>query len=111
MIKKRYRLFLRRKSVYYAFDTIKNRFESLKTKDKQEAERLLVALNEAYKQPAMNLSLARVYLQHSDPMVAKRTWQCVMGEIIKTKRGSTLERWKRAIRDNHLDVRILTLPP
>ena len=69
-MKERYRLFLRRKSVYYAFDKTTRTFESLKTKDKAEAGRLLLALNEAGKQPAMNLSLARVYLKHSDPMVS-----------------------------------------
>ncbi len=31
----------------------------------------------------MNLSLARVYLRHSDPMVSQRTWQHVLDEIIK----------------------------
>ena len=66
-MKNRYRLFLRRKSVYYAFDNTTKTFESLKTKDKAEAARLLLALNEAGKQPAMNLGLARVYLKHSDP--------------------------------------------
>jgi hypothetical protein len=67
-MKLRYRLFLRRKSVYYAFDDTTKTFTSLKTKDKAEANRLLMAMNEAGKQPAMNLSLARVYLRHSDPM-------------------------------------------
>lgn len=62
-MKDRYRLFLRRKSVYYAFDNTTKTFESLKTKDKAEATRLLLALNEAGKQPAMNLGLARVYLR------------------------------------------------
>src|SRR6185295_15724547 len=81
----RYRLFLRRKSVYYAFDNVTKTFESLKTKDKAQAARLLVALNEAGKQPAMNLSLTRVYLRHSDPMVSERTWQHVLDEIIKLK--------------------------
>ena len=80
-MKERYRLFLRRKSVYYAFDNTTKTFQSLKTKDEAEAERLLVALNEAGKQPAMNLSLARVYLKHSDPMVSQRTWQHVLDEI------------------------------
>jgi len=46
-MKLRYRSFLRRKSVYYAFDTQTKLFESLKTKDKAEAARLLTALNEA----------------------------------------------------------------
>jgi hypothetical protein len=53
-MKLRYRLFLRRKSVYYAFDSTTKRFESLKTKNKVEATRMLVALNEAGQQPAMN---------------------------------------------------------
>ena len=33
----RYRLFLRRKSVYYAFDNTAKTFQSLKTRDKTEA--------------------------------------------------------------------------
>src|SRR5271170_188186 len=36
-MKLRYRLFLRRKSVYYAFDDTTKTFTSLKTKDKPEA--------------------------------------------------------------------------
>ena len=40
-MKDRYRLFLRRKSVYYAFDNTTKTFESLKTKDRAEATRLL----------------------------------------------------------------------
>jgi hypothetical protein len=59
-MKLRYRRFLRRKSVYYAFDDTTKTFTSLKTKDKAEANRLLMAMNEAGKQPAMNLGLARV---------------------------------------------------
>src|SRR5262245_8047132 len=103
-MKERYRLFLRRKSVYYAFDTTTKRFESLKTRDKAEAGRLLLALNEAGKQPAMNLGLARVYLRHSDPMVAQRTWQHVLDEIIKIKSGPTQYRWQTAAKDTAFDL-------
>lgn len=103
-MKDRYRLFLRRKSVYYAFDNTSKTFESLKTKDKAEATRLLIALNEAGKQPAMNLSLARVYLKHSDPMVAQRTWQHVLDEIIKLKTGPTQYRWQTAAKDKAFDL-------
>ena len=103
-MKERYRLFLRRKSVYYAFDNTTKKFQSLKTKDKAEANRLLVALNEAGKQPAMNLSLARVYLKHSDPMVSKRTWQHVLDEILKLKSGPTLTRWNIAAKDKAFDL-------
>src|SRR5580765_1416070 len=103
-MKERYRLFLRRKSVYYAFDNNTKTFQSLKTRDKTEANRLLVALNEAGKQPAMNLSLARVYLRHSDPMVSERTWQHVLDEIIKLKSGPTQDRWKSAAKDKAFDL-------
>jgi integrase len=102
-MKERYRLFLRRKSVYYAFDNTTRNFESLKTKDKAEAKRMLVALNEAGKQPAMNLSLARVYLRHSDPMISQRTWQHVLDEIIKLKSGPTQYRWQSASKDKAFD--------
>src|SRR5438093_5279481 len=102
-MKQRYRLFLRRKSVFYAFDNVTRSFESLGTKDRDEAQRLVIAKNEALKQPAMNLGLARVYLRHSDPLVAKRTWQHAMDEIVKTKRGPTQERWQRAIKQSAFD--------
>src|ERR1039457_1467871 len=100
----RYRLFLRRKSVYYAFDDTTKTFTSLKTKDKAEANRLLMAMNEAGKQPAMNLSLARVYLRHSDPLVTTRTWQNVLDEIIGIKTGPTQARWKSAAKDKAFDL-------
>lgn len=103
-MKLRYRLFLRRKSVYYAFDDTTKTFTSLKTKDKAEANRLLMAMNEAGKQPAMNLSLARVYLRHSDPMVSVRTWQNVLQEIIGLKTGPTQARWKSAAKDKAFDL-------
>jgi hypothetical protein len=43
-MKARYRLFLRRKSVYYAFDDTTKTFTSLKTKNKADAQRLLTAM-------------------------------------------------------------------
>jgi integrase len=103
-MKARYRLFLRRKSVYYAFDDTTKTFTSLKTKDKAQAARLLVAMNEAGQQPAMNLSLARVYLRHSDPMVSIRTWQHVLEAIIQLKTGPTQARWKSAAKDKAYDL-------
>ena len=102
-MKLRYRLFLRRKSVYYAFDDTTKTFTSLKTKDKAEANRLLMAINEARRHPAMNLSLARVYLRHSDPLVTTRTWQNVLEEIIALKTGPAQARWKTAIKDKAFD--------
>jgi hypothetical protein len=103
-MKERYRLFLRRKSVYYAFDNTTKTFQSLKTKNEAEANRLLAALNDAGRQPALNLSLARVYLKHSDPMVSQRTWQHVLNEIITLKSGPTQYRWQTAAKDKAFDL-------
>ena len=102
-MKDRYRLFLRRKSVFYAFDTETNRFESLRTRDRTEARNLLHAKNEACRQPQMNVQLARVYLQHSDPAAASRRWQSVMEEIVQTKTGENRSRWEHIIRAKALD--------
>lgn len=102
-MKLKYRLFLRRGRVYYAFDNERKRFHSLKTKDRAEAQRLLLALNEASRQPEMNLSLARIYLRHSDPLIATRTWQHVMEEIIRLKTGANQDRWKTCAKSRQFD--------
>jgi hypothetical protein len=47
--------------------------ESLHTNDRPAALRLLHAKNEAVLQPAMNLQIAQVYLQHGDPALSRRT--------------------------------------
>lgn len=64
---------------------------------------MLVALNEASQQPAMNLSLARVYLRHSDPAASTRTWQTVIDEIIRTKTGENQNRWITAGKSKSFD--------
>ena len=103
-MKPRYRLFLRRKSVYYAFDNFTKRYQSLKTKDKAEAARMIVALNESGQQRAMNLSLARIYLRHANPLFATRTWQHVFDEIIRIKTGETQKRWITASKSKSFDT-------
>jgi hypothetical protein len=103
-MKDRYRLFLRRKSVFYAFDTETNRFESLRTRDRTEARKLLHVRHAACRQPQMNVQLARVYLQHSDPAVATRRWQSVMEEIVQTKTGENRSRWDSSL-SHQLDER------
>ena len=41
--------------------------------------------NNADRQPAMNLQIAQVYLQHGNPALSARTWQNVMDQIIATR--------------------------
>ena len=101
-MKNRFILF-QRSGVYYCEDTTTGKQMSLRTRDEADALRLLNAKNEALHQPAMNLQIAQVYLQHGDPALANRTWQSVMEQIVSTKSGSTLTRWQWAIRDKAYD--------
>ena len=56
------------------------------TMDKTQAKRLIAALNEPGNQAALILSLARIYLKHSDPIMGQRTWQHVLAAGIGFKR-------------------------
>jgi hypothetical protein len=91
-MKQRYRIFRRENGVYYSLDSISKKRNSLNTADREKARRFQNALNEACQQPAVNLQIAQVYLQHSDPEFAKRTWKFVMDRMGETKSGNTKKR-------------------
>ncbi len=108
-MKNRYSIFRRENGIYYSLDRIAKKRNSLNTTDLIEAKRLLNVLNEACQQPAVNLQIAQVYLQHSDPEFGKRTWQLVMDEMGKLKIGETKTRWDVAMKDKSFD-HLRTLP-
>jgi hypothetical protein len=99
IVKLRYRLFQRSNSIFFIEDRVTGKQASLQTRDKVVAQRIFNAKNESHQQPAINLQIARAYLMAVDPMISKRSWSSVMEEIIKFKKGSTLQRWQTAIRD------------
>lgn len=92
-----------RGTVYWVQDNDSGKQETLRTKDRSEAERLFNAKNEAHRQPIINIQIARAYLMVGDPEAAKRTWKNVMAEIVKLKQGETLRRWLIAIKDKAFD--------
>src|SRR5258708_10283770 len=98
-MKNRYHVFLRPWGVYYCEDLVTKKQATLKTRDKDEAFRLVAAKNENEEAPAFSLHLARVYWKAGDPAAAKRTWQHVMEEIPKFKTADTRARWLVAIKD------------
>jgi integrase len=102
-MKQRYHIFRRENGIYYSLDTLTKKRESLKTSDAETARRLSNVQNEACQQPTVNLQIAQVYLQHSDPDFAKRNWQHVMDEMGRAKSGSTKKRWDVAIKDKAFD--------
>jgi integrase len=103
-MKNRYRVFRRGWGTYYCEDLVTKQQTTLKTRDKEEAHRLVAARNETEDAPAFSLHLARVYWKAGDPAAARRTWQHVMAEIPKLKTGETQHRWLTAIRDKALDA-------
>jgi len=99
----RYRKFKRAWGTYYVYDTVTGNSVSLKTRDKAEAGKKVNAMNEAERQPSINLGLAKVYLNAVDPKLATRTWQDVMAHIVERKADETRRRWEVAIKDKNFD--------
>lgn len=95
-MKDRYRAYRRNAGIFYAFDSLTGKRESLQTSDPREAARLVQAKNESHDRPAFNLQLARMYLAASDPEATARTWRMVLDAIVDTKTGPTRERWTAA---------------
>jgi integrase len=108
-MKQRFRLYRRNGGIYYIHDDKTGKQESLQTRERVEASALFAAKTQSHRQAHLNLRLARTYLAATDPMVSRRTWQLPMDELGKTKRGPTLVRWQRAIRDKAFDL-IRNLP-
>ena len=102
-MKSRYRIFLRSWGTYYCEDLQTKKQETLNTRDKAEAYRLVAARNETSASPAFSLHLARVYWRAGDPVAGTRTWQHVMDEIPKLKTGNTRYRWETAVKDQAFD--------
>jgi hypothetical protein len=107
-MKQRFTMF-RRASVFYCQDRETGQQESLRTKDEGEARVLVHSKNEAFRQPVLNLQIARTYLSATDPEIARRTWQAAMDEMAKSKAGPTLIRHHRAMQDRAFDL-IRNLP-
>ena len=102
-MKQRFILF-RRNGVFYAEDTTTGKQASLRTKDEGEALTLLHSKNEAHRQPAINLQIAKSYLAATDESFVKRTWREVMAEFVKLKKGSNHPRSERAVADPAFDL-------
>ena len=63
-MKSRFILF-NRAGVFYSEDTVTRQQHSLRTKDEGEALTLLHSKNESFRQPVLNLQIARNKINHS----------------------------------------------
>src|SRR5438552_191722 len=104
-MKRRFILYRRKLGgMFYIEDTETRKQESLGTKDRAEAMSLLNARNESFRQPHLNLQIAKAYLAGTDSGVSTRTWQNALDAVVATKSGSTQGRWRRAAKEKALDL-------
>lgn len=98
-----YRLFQRSSGIYFIEDRLTKRQESLRTKDRDIAHRILNAKNEAQLQPAISREIAKAYWMAGDPLAPTRTWQDVINAVLQAKSGPTHSRWEVATRQKPFD--------
>src|SRR6202789_2150792 len=102
-MKTKYTIF-RRSGVYYSQDTATGHQKSLRTRDETEGRSLLHAMNEAQRQPVLNLHLARAYLTASDPAFVERTWQTDMEQLQSRGKDSSRERYASVFKSSSFDA-------
>ncbi len=102
-VQQKYRLYRRRNGNFYWQENDSRKQGSLRTNNRRDAERVLNAMNEAERQPAMNLSLACANLAAHDPQMVSRTWQVVMQEMATHGIPTTQERCERTFRSKAYD--------
>ena len=104
MKKCRYRLITRgsRGDGFYVVDTKTGKRASLGVADRDTAEQIVLAKNQALRQPALNLQIAKVYLAGSDSGAATRTWAQALESLVAAKMEITRQRWRTAAKDRAL---------
>ena len=100
-MKTRYRLTHRgiRGGMFYCIDSETGQRCSLKTKDRDVAEQIVLAKNQALRQPALNLQIAKAYLAGTDNGVNTRTWLNAIESLTSTKLDANKDRWQRVVKD------------
>ncbi len=103
-MKTRFRLIHRgeRGNQFYCVDSETGRRFSLKTKDRDAAEQIILAKNQSLRQPTLNLQIAKAYLAGTDNGVTTRTWRNAIEALTDTKQAANKERWLRVAKDRAL---------
>lgn len=93
-MKERFYLFVRNR-IFYIQDGATGKQSSLKTRNFEEAQRMLHAKKESVISPTSNIAMARVYLSAHDPKMLNRTWQDVINEFCTHGKPETQENNRR----------------
>jgi integrase len=87
------------RGTYFCFDNVTRKRTGLQTKDRDAAEQIVLAKNQALRQPVLNLQIAKAYLAGTDNGVTTRTWQQAIEALTNTKQGANQHRWKTGAKD------------
>jgi integrase len=103
-MKERYRLMRRgiRGGMFYCVDSTTGTRTSLGTNDQDDAEQIVNAKNQALRQPALNLQIAKAYLAGTDSGINNRTWQNALDALMAAKHGANKARWQTVAKDKAL---------
>jgi len=94
----RFRLIHRgiRGGMFYCVDKNTGKRTSLHTTDRDEAQQVIDAKNQAERQPVLNLQIAKAYLAGTDNGMATRRWQNAIEALTNTKLDVNQHRWQTA---------------
>src|SRR6478736_10197006 len=101
-MKQRFYLY-RRGDTYYLQDSRTGKQQSLETKNRHEAQRLLEIKRQTSADQAFNQIILKTCLTTQDPLLSKRTWQAVMDQIKTHGKESSKCRYARAIKAKAFD--------
>jgi len=96
-MKQRYYLY-RRRGTFYVQDSRTGKQQSLETKDRNTALRLLEIKRQTAADPAYHQFILKSCLTAQDPLLSRRTWQTVMEQMQTHGKESTKKRCARAMR-------------
>lgn len=96
-MKQRFYLF-RRRGMYYLQDSRTNKQQSLETRDRNTAVRILELKRQTAGDPAYKQIMLKTCLASQDPLLGKRTWQTVMDQIQTHGKTSSQVRYTRAMK-------------
>src|ERR1700747_233266 len=103
-----------RGGMFYCVNKLTRQRTSLGTTDEDEAQQIIDARNQAERQPALNLQIAKAYLAGTNTGLATRTWQQAMEALTESKQGGNRLRWVTAAKDQalaNLLPRVITETP
>jgi hypothetical protein len=88
--------------MFYRVDKTTRKRTSLQTTNKEAAQQIIEAKNQAERQPVLNLQIAKAYLAGTDNGIASRTWQQALESLTNTKEDASQHRWQTVAKDNAL---------